>query len=210
MSAAKKVAIVAMSTRSPQIGTKLADLIQTYLTKDAEESNIELSRVNAADFKLPVYDEDVIPAMVPFKASFKHAHSLAWSAEISKYDAYIVVVPEYNYGLAGGAKNAIDYLYNEWSKKPAGVVSYGIFGGKKASEQAVQSLEGMKLRVAATHPNITFAGNAGPDLYEAMSNGNIGEDSKKEWEEKERPNVQKTFVELVQLINEPPVEEPQA
>ena len=51
------------------------------------------------------------------------------------YDGYVFVSPEYNYGMPGGVKNAIDYLYNELTGKPILIITYGIFGGLKCSEQ---------------------------------------------------------------------------
>ncbi|KAK1976205.1 NADPH-dependent FMN reductase [Colletotrichum cereale] len=206
MSAAKKVAVIATSTRTPRIGTKVADLVKDIIAKDAADSNIDLSLVEVAAFKLPVFDEQIIPAQVPALGDFAHEHSRAWSSEIAKHDAYILVVPEYNYGLAGGTKNAIDYLYNEWIGKPIAVVSYGIMGGNSASAQAQKTLEGMKLRVAPTRPALAFAGGAGPDLAAAMGHGEIGEETRKKWgTETETDTVLKAFGELKELLDAPPI-----
>ncbi|KAK1963406.1 NADPH-dependent FMN reductase [Colletotrichum sublineola] len=204
MSAAKKVAVIATSTRTPRIGTQVADLVKDMIAKDAADSNIDLSLVEVAAFKLPVFDEQVMPAQVPALASFAHEHSRAWSSEIGKHDAYILVVPEYNYGLAGATKNAIDYLYNEWTGKPAAVVSYGIMGGNAASAQARQTLGGMKLRVAPTSPALAFAGGVGPDLTAAMTQGELGEETRKKWGE-EKETVLKAFGELKELLDTPPI-----
>lgn len=62
---------------------------------------------------LSVFDEKVIPAMVPAYVQFAHKHSKVWSAEIAGYDEYVLVTTNYNGGLPGAIKNAIDYLYNE-------------------------------------------------------------------------------------------------
>ncbi|OLN86235.1 NAD(P)H-dependent FMN reductase LOT6 [Colletotrichum chlorophyti] len=202
MSATKKVAVVATSTRTPRIGTKVAELVKNTITQDAKDSGIDLFLVEVASFNLPVFDEMVLPAQVPAQGSFVHAHSIAWSAEIAKYDAYILVIPEYNSGMAGGTKNAIDYLYNEWIGKPIAIVSYGIMGGNAASAQAQKTLEGMKLRVAATRPALAFAGGAGPDLFTAAGQGEIGAESRKKWEA-ESAIVLKAFAELKELLNTP-------
>ena len=45
------------------------------------------------------------------------------------------MAPEYNHGIAGALKNAIDYLFAEWNNKAAGFVSYGSEGGARAVEQ---------------------------------------------------------------------------
>jgi len=53
-------------------------------------------------------------------------------------DAFVVVMPEYNFGFNAELKNAIDYLHNEWKYKPIGFVSYG---GVSAGTRAVQMLK---------------------------------------------------------------------
>jgi len=42
---------------------------------------------------------------------------------------------EYNHGIPGALKNAIDFLFAEWNHKAAGFVSYGGAGGARAVEQ---------------------------------------------------------------------------
>lgn len=42
---------------------------------------------------------------------------------------------EYNHGIPGALKNAIDFLYKEWNNKAAGFVSYGGVGGVRSVEQ---------------------------------------------------------------------------
>ena len=52
-----------------------------------------------------------------------------WSAKIDSFDAYVFVTPEYNHGIPGALKNAIDFLFKEWNNKVTGFVSYGSAGG---------------------------------------------------------------------------------
>ena len=46
------------------------------------------------------------------------------------------MTPEYNHGIPGALKNAIDFLFKEWNNKVAGFVSYGSAGGVRAVEQS--------------------------------------------------------------------------
>jgi NAD(P)H-dependent FMN reductase len=39
------------------------------------------------------------------------------------------VTPEYNHGILGVLKNAIDFLYAEWNDKAAGFAGFGSAGG---------------------------------------------------------------------------------
>ncbi|KAI8713728.1 FMN-red domain-containing protein [Fusarium sp. LHS14.1] len=200
MAPVKKIALITTSTRKSRVGPKVADLVHEIINNDIDASSgVEIIPVDVADFKLPIYDEEVIPAMVPAKASFSKPHTIAWSTEIGKYDAYVLVIPEYNFGIAGATKNAIDYLYNEWIGKPVMIVSYGIQGGTFASEQLNKSLTGMKLRVAETRPSLKFHGSHGPDLFLAMGSGGLGEDTRKDIEA-EAPTILKAFQELKELL----------
>lgn len=197
MSAKNSVAIVVTSTRTPRVGPNVAAFVQDKLRPEGEDAGISLKLVNVADYNLPVYNETVIPAMVPAMASFSFEHSKAWSAEMSQYDGYVFVIPEYNYGLSGATKNAVDYLYNELTAKPVLIVSYGIHGGTYASENLKRSLEGMKMKVCATRPSLAFKnGNQGPDLYTAMSTGSLGSDSVTAWEVEKLKDLLQGFSEL--------------
>jgi NAD(P)H-dependent FMN reductase len=69
------------------------------------------------------------------QAQWTTPHAAAWSEEIEKYDGYVLLANEYNFGMSGATKNAIDYLYNAWIGKPILIVSYGIGGGTNASDQ---------------------------------------------------------------------------
>jgi len=204
MSASKSVAIVVTSTRTPRVGPNVAAFVQDKLRLQGEQSGISLKLVHVADYNLPVYDEAVIPAMVPAQASFSFEHSKAWSADISQYDGYVFVIPEYNYGLSGATKNAVDYLYNELLGKPVLIVSYGIHGGTFASENLKRSLEGMKMKVCATRPSLPFKnGNAGPDLYTAMSTGSLGSESVTAWEAEKLKDLLQGFSELREGLVKP-------
>ncbi|KAF4998882.1 hypothetical protein FGRMN_2813 [Fusarium graminum] len=206
MSITKNVALITASTRVSRLGPKITNLVNEIITGDADAArNTKISLVDLVDFNLPVFDEPIMPAMVPSKGSFTQPHSIAWSTEIAKHDGYIFVIPEYNYGLAGGTKNAVDYLYNEWIGKGVMIVSYGILGGKTASAQLDGTLKGMKLRVAETRPALSFHGNVGPDLWLA-GEGKLGDDTRKDILA-EAPTILTAFGELKDLMeNEAPKE----
>ncbi len=54
-----------------------------------------------------------------------------FSRTIAAADAVVIVSPEYNGSMPGVLKNALDYIYGEWFRKPVGIVtvSSGGFGG---------------------------------------------------------------------------------
>ena len=60
-----------------------------------------------------------------------------FSERIRAADGVVVVSPEYNGGIPGVLKNALDYLAKEWTRKPVGIVSVsaGGFGGVQVQSQ---------------------------------------------------------------------------
>jgi len=46
-----------------------------------------------------------------------------FSARIGRADAVVIVTPEYNSGYPGALKNALDYLRDEYRRKPFGIIT---------------------------------------------------------------------------------------
>jgi NAD(P)H-dependent FMN reductase len=65
---------------------------------------------------------------------YSKPHTKVWAAKIGSYDGFVFVTPEYNHGISGALKNAIDFLFAEWNDKAAGFVGYGSAGGVRAVE----------------------------------------------------------------------------
>jgi NAD(P)H-dependent FMN reductase len=54
-------------------------------------------------------------------------------AEMTRADGFVIVTPEYNRGYPGTLKNLLDHLYDEWGRKPFGLVGAGgIYAGARA------------------------------------------------------------------------------
>jgi NAD(P)H-dependent FMN reductase len=51
------------------------------------------------------------------------------------FDGFVFVTPEYNRGISGALKNAIDFLFREWNNKAAGFVGCGSVGAARAVDQ---------------------------------------------------------------------------
>jgi NAD(P)H-dependent FMN reductase len=131
----KSIAVIIGSTRPKRICdqvTKLVtDTIENHMKSNPNNNSpeVKLTTISIASFNLPIFDEVPVPAIVPAFAQYEHSYSLKWSAEMAKYDGYILVTPEYNSGPPGSVKNAFDYLYHELQQKPIMIVSYGRIGG---------------------------------------------------------------------------------
>jgi NAD(P)H-dependent FMN reductase len=142
--------------------------------------------------------------MIPARGSYTHSHSIAWSEAISPFDAYILVSPEYNFGVPASVKNAIDYVYNEWIGKPILIVTYGIQGGKESSAQLGTILTGMKLGVVEMKPQLTFRAE---EKFLPVSTGELGPLTVGDWEKEGKEPLLKGFEELIEKLEKPAEEE---
>jgi NAD(P)H-dependent FMN reductase len=122
-----KLQIILGSTRPGRAGEAVADWV---LKQAKKREDIEVELVDVADFELPLLDEPIPPSI----GKYTKAHTKKWAGKIDEADGFIFVAAEYNHSIAGGLKNAIDYLYKEWNNKAAGFVSYGSNGGSRAVE----------------------------------------------------------------------------
>lgn len=122
-----RVAVITGSTRPGRNNIAVAQWVHE-LTKKRSDAEYEL--VDIASFNLPLLDEPVPPSM----GQYSQPHTKAWAAKIAAFDAFVFVTPEYNHGVSGALKNAIDFLFAEWNNKAAGFVSYGSAGGARAVE----------------------------------------------------------------------------
>jgi NAD(P)H-dependent FMN reductase len=90
--------------------------------------------VTVADLKeidLPLMTEPHHPRL----RQYTQPKTMEWSAMVDAADAFVFVMPEYNYAATAPLINAIDYLVQEWAYKPVGLVSYGgVSGGLRAAQ----------------------------------------------------------------------------
>lgn len=126
-----KLQTLICSTRPGRIGPAVAAWFNDFAIRHA---GFDAQLVDLADFKLPIYDEPVHPV----RQQYAHEHTKRWSASVAAADAYVFVMPEYNYNAPPSLVNALDYVYKEWNYKPCGFVSYG---GVSGGLRAVQSIK---------------------------------------------------------------------
>lgn len=195
-----KIAVIVGSLRTPQVGSSVATWV-VDIVKAQALPGLEFETVAIKDFNLPVFDEPVMPAMVSAENPLVHEHSKKWSATIASYQGYIFVIPEYNGGLAGGTKNALDYLFHEWPGKPLAIVSYGIEGGVRATEQLLYATEKiMKVKVVEPRINLPFT----PVDIGGTVSGTLGEQSQKDWVENgKKDEIIKALGEIKAVLDAP-------
>jgi NAD(P)H-dependent FMN reductase len=171
-----RLAIITGSTRTHRRAKAVADWVLTTAQQVAPD-DVKLDLIDLADFDLPVRDE---PASAAW-GLYAHEHTKRWSASIAAFDGYVFVTPEYNHGVPGPLKNAIDYLYYEWNHKAVGFVSYGVNGGVRAVEQLRQIVAELKLADVAAQVTLnTFTDfdYTGTDITEPTVTGVFAPDER--------------------------------
>lgn len=134
-----KLNTIICSTRPGRIGPSIAGWFNDFAN---QQGQFESALVDLAEFNLPVYDESNHPRM----QKYEHDHTKAWSASVDKADAFVFVIPEYNFCPPPSFMNALNYLYNEWNYKPCGFVSYGgVSGGLRSAQLAKQLVTTVKM-----------------------------------------------------------------
>src|SRR6478752_10623427 len=143
-----KIGIILGSTRPGRNGKAVADWV---LDKAQARIGADYDLIDLADHPLPHMDEP----MSPMLGQYAGEHTKAWAATIAPYDGYVFVTPEYNHSTSGVLKNAIDYLYAEWTNKAAAFVSYGSVGGARAIEHLRTMCGGLK--IATIRQQLSFS-----------------------------------------------------
>lgn len=147
-----KVGIILGSIRDGRKNESVAkwvlEVAQNY------ESKMEFELVDLKDYPLPMFDEPASPAATSdLKA---REQQKPWADKLSSLDGFIFVTPEYNHGISSVLKNALDYVYHEFSDKAAGIVSYGSAGGVRAAEQLRTILSEFQVAHVRTHPALSI------------------------------------------------------
>jgi NAD(P)H-dependent FMN reductase len=123
--------VIVCSTRPGRVGVAIASWFYEIARL---RDYFEVEFVDLVEYDLPLLDEPV----QPFRREYTHDHTRRWSETVTRGDAFVFVIPEYNHSFNGAVKNALDYLHTEWAYKPVGFVSYG---GVAAGTRALQALK---------------------------------------------------------------------
>jgi NAD(P)H-dependent FMN reductase len=144
--------VIIGSTRPGRVGSAVADWI---IERARARGDFEVEVADLAVLNLPLFDEPNHPRL----RRYVNQHTKDWSEIVERSDAFIFVIPEYNYGFNAATKNAIDYLHQEWQNKAAGIVSYGgVAAGTRAAQMLKQVMSALKIVPVTDSVNIPFVG----------------------------------------------------
>jgi NAD(P)H-dependent FMN reductase len=150
------IGIIVGSTRQGRQGEKVARWVER---EAAKHPALKTEWIDLAEWIFPPY-----PHAKPTKLAEKTYESeceRAWVALIGRMAGFIIVTPEYNHGYPAALKNALDYAYAGWNRKPVAFVSYGgSSGGVRAVQQLRQVAIELQLAPIRDEVNIPFVGRA--------------------------------------------------
>ena len=142
--------IISASTREGRKGIAVARWMRALAEA---HGGFDVELVDLAEVALPMFDEPHHPRL----GRYTRDHTRAWSATVSRADAFVFVTPEYNHSFPASLKNALDYLSAEWAHKPVGLVSYGgVSAGLRAATALRPVLASLRLFPATDAVSIPF------------------------------------------------------
>lgn len=148
-----KLGVILGSIRDIRRGGRVARWLMPQL-EQFKDFEIELLDLN--DYPLPFFNEPNSPEGLKGEYSDKIARK--WSAKVAEKDAFIVITPEYNHGTSAVLKNALDWLYYEWVRKPVAFISYSpnAAGGVRAVEQLRQNVIELQMAPLREAIHVTY------------------------------------------------------
>jgi NAD(P)H-dependent FMN reductase len=153
------IKVIVASTRPNRFSDKPAQWILEH-AKRRESFDVEL--VDLRDYPLPFFEEPMPPGLQG-KDGYAHPVVTKWRGKVKEADGFIICTPEYNHGYPAVLKNALDYVYYDWSRKAVAFVSWGGAGGTRCVEQlrlVTIELDMAPTRFAVHIPNPWFIKDA--------------------------------------------------
>jgi NAD(P)H-dependent FMN reductase len=128
MSRNPHIGIVVGSTRDG----RFSEIATAWFHKIAvQRTDLRVEIIDLRDYPMPFFDEPASPAWMPPKNQI----AVRWAAKLAELDGFVFVTPEYNHGYSAVLKNALDYAFQQFNRKPAAFVGYGGVGAARAIEQ---------------------------------------------------------------------------
>ena len=153
-----KILIVIGSARVGRVADKVLD----YIKKDIKKRDgITTEIADLATLDLPFYYDEQPPMSPTYIQTDKHV--AAWSNLVKNADSVLFITPEYNRSLTAMQKNAIDWLFLEWSNKPVTAVAYGWSGGAQAVGTLCDVLTNVRADVRQNMAQLSFAKDLNPN-----------------------------------------------
>ena len=162
---ALKTGIIVGSTRQGRMGERVARWVEQRVKL---RPALSTTWIDVAEWTFAPYPHAQPTKMA--EKSYADPRERAWVELVAAQDAFIIVTPEYNHGYPAGLKNALDYTYAGWNKKPVAFVSYG---GPSGGVRAVQQLRqvAVELQMAPLRDEVNL-----PFVFRALDDAGVPKD----------------------------------
>lgn len=154
------IGIILGSIREGRAGEGVARWVHEQA---AGRDGAEFELIDLKTFDVPLLTAPVPPAAA--EKNYESENVRRWSQAIDACAGYIFVTPEYNHGVPGAFKNAVDTLGSEWFGKTVGFVSYGADGGIRAVEQWRQIVANFQMLDVRAQVSLSLFGEFGEDGF---------------------------------------------
>lgn len=126
-----KIGVIISTTRDNRFADKPA---KWFMDLAHQRTDLAFELVDLRDYPMPFFNEVSTNARVPSQNEVARR----WQQKLAEFDGFVIVTAEYNHAPSGVLKNALDYAYPEWNRKPVTFVGYGAVGAARAIEQLRQ------------------------------------------------------------------------
>ena len=153
-----EVLVVTGSAREGSVNSVMVAEVAKNL--EAREG-VEVKIADLAAMDLPFMSAAMPPSSPDYKIDDPKVQ--AWSQDVTDSDAVVFVAPEYNHNISAVQKNAVDWLWKEWQKKPAAFVGYGAYGAKYSYAAFKEMNNVLGLDLGETITGVTLGQTVGYD-----------------------------------------------
>ena len=98
-------------------------------------SDLTFELIDLRDYPLPFFEV----------AAPKNEVAVRWAAKLAALDGFVATVAEYNHSMPAVRKNALDYAYAGFNRKPIAMLGYGGVGGARAVEHVRQVASALQM-----------------------------------------------------------------
>lgn len=122
-----KILVIMGSVREGRMAEPVGNWV---MDQAAHRDDLSCELIDLKEWNLPFFAFPKPPAM----GGYTDPLQIRWAEKIASADGYILIAPEYNHGIPAVLKNALDFVYAEWARKPVAFVGYGGAGGARSIE----------------------------------------------------------------------------
>lgn len=145
-----RLLVIIASVRDGRVGKSVGDWFTGFAN---EHGWFDVEVADLKEIDLPLMTEPNHPRL----KQYTQQKTWEWSRTVDAADAFVFVMPEYNFFATAPLISAITYLVQEWAYKPVGLVSYGgVSGGLRAAQSIKPLITSMNMMPVKEGVSIQF------------------------------------------------------